>query len=145
MVTDSISPENRARIERAVREIIEAIGEDPNREGLVETPARIAAMYGEIFGGVGVDPVSELEGGVGAGAFCPGPVATEFGGVAGTGDRFGTPPGMLTAEAAAAEALAQLHAREVVRVPHPIYKATAAFGQWLASIVTPAAVASASV
>jgi uncharacterized protein len=68
----------------------------------------------------------ELRGtGVGAGAFCPGPVATEFGAVAGTGDRFVAPPGILTAEAAAREALAQLRAREVVRVPHPLYKLTA--------------------
>ncbi len=40
------------RIERAVREILEAIGEDPNREGLIETPARVARMYGEIFAGL---------------------------------------------------------------------------------------------
>jgi short-subunit dehydrogenase len=61
-----------------------------------------------------------------AGAFCPGPVETEFGQVAGTGNRFGRPPGILTAEAAAREALRQLETREVVRVPHPIYKLTAA-------------------
>lgn len=61
---------------------------------------------------------------VGVGAFCPGPVATEFGEVAGTGQRFGAPPGLLTAAAAAAEALAQLRAREVVRVPHLVYKLT---------------------
>ena len=60
-MANPISPENHARIERAVREIIEAIGEDPTREGLVETPARIATMYAEIFGGIGVDPVRELE------------------------------------------------------------------------------------
>jgi len=40
------------RIERAVREILEAIGEDPDREGLQETPARVARMYGEIFAGL---------------------------------------------------------------------------------------------
>ncbi|ACG75121.1 short-chain dehydrogenase/reductase SDR [Anaeromyxobacter sp. K] len=61
-----------------------------------------------------------------AGTFCPGPVDTEFGEVAGTGGRFGKPPGMLTAEAAALEAIEQLRDREVVWVPHPIYKLTAA-------------------
>jgi GTP cyclohydrolase IA len=40
------------RIEHAVREILEAIGEDPNREGLIETPGRVARMYGEIFAGL---------------------------------------------------------------------------------------------
>lgn len=40
------------RIEKAVREILIAIGEDPDREGLVETPCRVARMYGEIFAGL---------------------------------------------------------------------------------------------
>lgn len=40
------------RIERAVREILLAIGENPNREGLLETPARVARMYGEVFAGL---------------------------------------------------------------------------------------------
>lgn len=40
------------RIEKAVREILIAIGENPDREGLVETPARVARMYGEIFAGL---------------------------------------------------------------------------------------------
>ncbi len=44
------------RIEKAVREILIAIGEDPDREGLVETPARVARMYAEIFGGLSTDP-----------------------------------------------------------------------------------------
>lgn len=43
---------NKAKIEEAVTMILEAIGEDVNREGLVETPARIARMYEEIFSGV---------------------------------------------------------------------------------------------
>jgi uncharacterized protein len=69
----------------------------------------------------------ELRGtGVFAGAFCPGPVETEFGEVAGTRGRFGTPPGTLTAEEAARAALDQLRAREVVRVPGTVYKLTAA-------------------
>jgi GTP cyclohydrolase I len=54
------SDENRRKLEQAVRLIIEAIGEDPNREGLVETPARVAEMYAELFGGIGVDPTEEL-------------------------------------------------------------------------------------
>ena len=44
------------RIERAVREILVAIGEDPDREGLLETPQRVARMYRELFGGLHVDP-----------------------------------------------------------------------------------------
>jgi GTP cyclohydrolase I len=43
---------DRARIEKAVREILEAIGEDPDREGLQATPARVAAMYAEVFSGL---------------------------------------------------------------------------------------------
>lgn len=49
------------RIERAVREILEAVGEDPDREGLVETPARVARMYGEIFSGLSADPAQHLK------------------------------------------------------------------------------------
>jgi GTP cyclohydrolase I len=47
---------DRARIERAVQEILEAIGEDPSRDGLRFTPRRIAEMYEEIFGGLREDP-----------------------------------------------------------------------------------------
>jgi GTP cyclohydrolase IA len=43
------------RIERAVREILIAVGEDPDREGLVETPARVARMYAEMFSGLKQD------------------------------------------------------------------------------------------
>jgi GTP cyclohydrolase I len=43
-------------ISKAIREIISAIGEDGTREGLVDTPARIAQMYAEIFSGLGRDP-----------------------------------------------------------------------------------------
>jgi GTP cyclohydrolase I len=44
------------RIEKAVREIIEALGEDPLREGLAETPERVARFYEEVFGGIQTDP-----------------------------------------------------------------------------------------
>lgn len=44
------------RIERAVREILLAVGEDPDREGLRETPARVARMYAELFAGLREDP-----------------------------------------------------------------------------------------
>ncbi|MGH7223997.1 MAG: GTP cyclohydrolase I, partial [Gemmataceae bacterium] len=45
-----------ARIEAAVREILRAVGEDPDREGLQETPARVARMYAELFSGLHSDP-----------------------------------------------------------------------------------------
>jgi GTP cyclohydrolase I len=45
-----------ARIEQAVREILLAVGEDPDREGLQETPARVARMYAELFSGLHADP-----------------------------------------------------------------------------------------
>jgi GTP cyclohydrolase I len=44
------------RIERAVREILIAVGENPDREGLLETPARVARMYAEMFAGLRQDP-----------------------------------------------------------------------------------------
>ncbi|MGL4595622.1 MAG: GTP cyclohydrolase I FolE [Thermoguttaceae bacterium] len=47
---------DKDRIARAVREILFAIGEDPDREGLVETPDRVARMYQELFGGLHEDP-----------------------------------------------------------------------------------------
>lgn len=49
------------RIEKAVREILYAIGEDPNREGLLDTPKRMARMYEEIFSGLNEDPKKHLE------------------------------------------------------------------------------------
>ncbi len=51
---------DKAKIEKAVASIIEAIGEDPKREGLVGTPRRIAEMYAEVFGGIYEDPGEEL-------------------------------------------------------------------------------------
>ncbi len=47
---------DRERIENAVREILLAVGEDPDREGLLETPSRVARMYEEIFSGLETDP-----------------------------------------------------------------------------------------
>lgn len=44
------------RIARAVRELLEAVGEDPRREGLRETPQRVAAMYAELLSGMAADP-----------------------------------------------------------------------------------------
>jgi GTP cyclohydrolase IA len=51
---------NKSKIEKAVASIIEAIGEDPKREGLVGTPRRIAEMYAEVFSGIYEDPREEL-------------------------------------------------------------------------------------
>lgn len=48
------------RIERAVREILAAVGEDPERDGLLETPARVARMYAEMFSGLHTDPRRHL-------------------------------------------------------------------------------------
>ncbi len=52
---------DKEKIERAIRDILEAIGEDPDREGLKETPARIARMYEEIFAGISEDPKEHLK------------------------------------------------------------------------------------
>jgi GTP cyclohydrolase I len=49
-----------ARIEKAVREILVAVGEDPDRPGLLETPARVARAYAEMFAGLHLDPDSVL-------------------------------------------------------------------------------------
>lgn len=74
----------------------------------------------------------ELRGsGVRALAFCPGPVSTEFGEVAGAGDRFEKVPGRLTAEEAAEAAIQQLVERQAVLVPGPLIRATATLAQVL--------------
>ncbi|MCH4009578.1 GTP cyclohydrolase I FolE [Companilactobacillus sp.] len=44
-----MSPENKQIIEDSVKNILKAVGDDPNREGLIETPARVARMYAEVF------------------------------------------------------------------------------------------------
>ena len=51
---------DRGRIEKAVREILEAIGEDPDRDGLERTPERVANMYAEIFSGLKDNPDRHL-------------------------------------------------------------------------------------
>jgi len=52
---------NEAEIKKALASIIEAIGEDPKREGLIDTPRRFAEMYSELFMGIGQDPTEELK------------------------------------------------------------------------------------
>ena len=47
---------DHAKIEEAVKMILEAVGEDPTREGLLDTPKRVARMYEEIFSGLHQDP-----------------------------------------------------------------------------------------
>lgn len=58
----SVNPHvDYAAIEKAVREILKAVGEDPERDGLLDTPARVARMYGEMFAGLHLDPARHLE------------------------------------------------------------------------------------
>lgn len=52
---------DKQRIEKAVKEILLAIGEDPEREGLLETPSRVARMYEEIFSGLESNPEQHLK------------------------------------------------------------------------------------
>lgn len=52
---------DKKKIEKAVREILEGIGENPDREDLKDTPKRFAEMCGEIFDGISMDPEKELE------------------------------------------------------------------------------------
>jgi GTP cyclohydrolase I len=61
MKMDTDKKIDQSRIEKAVREILEAIGEDPNREGLVKTPKRVAAMFAELFSGTHDDPSKHLK------------------------------------------------------------------------------------
>src|SRR5688572_16105199 len=53
---DKLAAVDLPRIEKAVREILIAVGEDPDREGLQETPARVSRMYAEMFSGLSQDP-----------------------------------------------------------------------------------------
>ena len=60
-VTGALSaPMDLKRIKKAVREIIIAVGEDPEREGLRDTPRRVAEMYAEVFSGLREDPADVL-------------------------------------------------------------------------------------
>lgn len=52
---------DQEKLEQAVRMILEAIGEDPDREGLKETPTRVAKMYKEVFSGLHQDPRQHLQ------------------------------------------------------------------------------------
>lgn len=52
---------DRQRVEAAVRELLAAIGDDPGRPGLADTPRRVAAAYEEYFAGVGADPALHLD------------------------------------------------------------------------------------
>lgn len=49
------------KIKKAVRDILEAIGEDPDRDGLIDTPDRVARMYEEIFAGLSEDPTEHIK------------------------------------------------------------------------------------
>lgn len=51
---------NKEKAEAAIYQFLEAIGENPNREGLLDTPKRVAKMYGEMFLGLGKDPKEEF-------------------------------------------------------------------------------------
>lgn len=55
------APIDRDKVARAVLELLEAIGEDPERQGLQETPRRVAESYAELFSGYAEDPASVLE------------------------------------------------------------------------------------
>ncbi len=52
---------NSSAIEEAVRKILSAVGEDPERADLIETPARVGRMYEELFSGIGRDPGDEID------------------------------------------------------------------------------------
>ena len=58
---DNNNSVDKESIERAVEQILTAIGEDPQREGVKNTPARVARMYEELFWGMNVDPREFLD------------------------------------------------------------------------------------
>ncbi len=59
--SEGSSPIDMPRLEQAVRELLAAVGEDPDREGLRETPSRVARMYSELFRGLHEDPRKMLQ------------------------------------------------------------------------------------
>lgn len=61
MTSQNVGGFDRERAEAAVRELLIAVGEDPDREGLAETPARVARAYEEVFAGLREDPKIHLE------------------------------------------------------------------------------------
>ncbi len=61
MTENKLTDERQARIHAAVREILLAVGENPDREGLLETPARVARMYDEILSGMREEPREHLQ------------------------------------------------------------------------------------
>ena len=60
-VGGSSSPYDPALVQHATRQLLAAIGEDPSRNGLEETPQRVARSYAEIFGGLNEDPAEHLQ------------------------------------------------------------------------------------
>ncbi len=56
-----LTPDNKEIIKNAVRDILLAVGENPDREGLLETPQRVANMYEELFSGINEDPKRHLK------------------------------------------------------------------------------------
>src|SRR5262247_3039543 len=60
-VPSPVQPVDLPRIERAVRDILAAIGEDPDRSSLVDTPGRVARMYAELFSGLTANPARHLQ------------------------------------------------------------------------------------
>jgi GTP cyclohydrolase IA len=56
-----VSQIDQGRIEKAVREILEALGENPDREGLAKTPERVARFYAEVFEGIEADPGDTID------------------------------------------------------------------------------------
>ncbi len=117
-------------------------------EGVVLNVASAAAFqptpFMSVYGATKAFVLSFSEGlaeevrpdGIFVGAYCPGPVATEFGKVAGTGDRFTSVPSKLTADEAATEALAQIRRRDVVHVPTVLYRFTSTVTRLLPRGVT---------
>ena len=51
---------NQEKVEQAVYQLLEALGENPEREGLLDTPKRVAKMYAEMFSGLNEDPKDQI-------------------------------------------------------------------------------------